>query len=86
MVQVTVGKWGDNLVVRLPGEIVQAVRLQDGESVELEALYDTVVIRRTAPRPSLKQLFEGRTPTEWRAAYASAYDWGPDKGREIIPE
>ncbi len=86
MVQVLVGKWGNNLAVRLPSEIVQAARLRDGERVEIEAQDGAVVIRRAAPCFVLEQLFQGRTEPEWRAVYADAYDWGPDIGREIVPE
>jgi antitoxin MazE len=86
MVQVTVGKWGNNLAVRLPGEIVQAARLHDGERVEIETQDGDIVIRRAAPRVVLEDLFRGRTPEDWRKAYADAYDWGDDVGREIVPE
>jgi hypothetical protein len=34
----------------------------------------------------LGALFAGKAPEEWRAAYASAYDWGPDVGREAVEE
>ena len=86
MVQVTVGRWGNNLAVRLPGEIVDAIKLRDGERVEIDAQDGEVVIRRARPRVVLEDLFRGRSPDEWRADYARAYDWGPDVGREIVPE
>jgi antitoxin component of MazEF toxin-antitoxin module len=86
MVRVIVGKWGNNLAVRLPGEIVEATHLHDGERVEVEAQDGAVVIRRAEPRVVLADLFRGRTPAEWRTEYADAYDWGPDVGREIVPE
>ena len=34
----------------------------------------------------MEELFAGKTPEEWRALYAGAYDWGSDVGREIIDE
>jgi antitoxin MazE len=34
----------------------------------------------------LAELFEGKSPEEWRAAYAGAFDWGPDVGREVVEE
>ena len=86
MTQVTVGKWGNNLAVRLPGGVVQAARLQDGERVDIEAHDDGIMIRRIEPRGILEELFRGKTPEEWRTAYADAYDWGADVGREVIPE
>ena len=84
MVQVTVGKWGNNLAVRLPGEIVDAIRLRDGERVEIEAQEREIVIRRAAHRIAPADLFRGKTPEAWRAEYAGAYDWGPDVGREAV--
>ncbi len=86
MTQVTVGKWGNNLAVRLPGEIVQTIRLHDGERVEVDVQDGGIVIRRAEPPVVLGALFQGKTPEEWRAAYAEAYEWGPDLGREIVPE
>ncbi len=86
MVQVTVGKWGNNLAVRLPGEVVEAIRLRDGERVDIEAQDGDVVIRRAEPRVALADLFRGKTAEAWRAEYAGAYDWGPDIGREVVPE
>jgi len=32
------------------------------------------------------ELFHGKTPREWRALYADAFDWGPDLGREAVEE
>jgi antitoxin component of MazEF toxin-antitoxin module len=85
MTQAVIGKWGNNLAVRLPREIVQAIRLADGERVEIDTSEDTIIIRRARPRIDLAELFKGRTPEEWRAFYADAYDWGPDVGREAVP-
>jgi len=76
MAKVTVGRWGNNLAVRLPGEIVDAIKLRDGEQVEIEAHDGEVMIRRVRQRVSLEDLFRGRSPDEWRSDYAGAYDWG----------
>ena len=80
----TIGKWGKNLAVRFPGEIAKAARLHDGERVEIEARDDGIVIRRATPRVTIAEMFRGASPEEWRKAYAGAYDWGPDIGREIV--
>jgi hypothetical protein len=42
--------------------------------------------RRAAAARALKRLFQGKSPQEWRAEYAGAYDWGPDIGREAIQD
>jgi antitoxin MazE len=86
MAQATVGKWGKNLAVRVPGEIARAARLSDGERVEIEARDGDIVIRRAVPRFTLEELFKGKSPKQWRAAYAGAFDWGADIGREIVEE
>jgi antitoxin MazE len=82
--QVTVGKWGKNLAIRLPGEIVRATGLSNGERLEIETHDGEIVIRRAIPFFTLEELFRGKSPEEWRAAYAGALDWGPDVGREVV--
>ncbi len=93
MTEVTVGRWGKNLairfpgaIVRFPGAIVKAAGLSDGERVEIETHDGEIVIRRAVPHFTLEGLFAGRSPREWRAAYAGAFDWGPDVGREVVEE
>jgi antitoxin component of MazEF toxin-antitoxin module len=86
MPQVTVGKWGKNLAVRFPGEIVTAAGLSDGDRVEIETQDGNILIRRTAPHFTLEELFRGKSPEEWRAAYREAFDLGPDVGRETVEE
>jgi antitoxin MazE len=44
------------------------------------------VIHRLVPQFTLEELFRGKSPEEWRAAYKGAFDWGPDIGREAIEE
>ena len=35
---------------------------------------------------TIATLFAGKTAAEWRALYRDAYDWGPDCGREVVPD
>ncbi|MDQ2802088.1 MAG: AbrB/MazE/SpoVT family DNA-binding domain-containing protein [Pseudomonadota bacterium] len=86
MSQSTVGRWGKNLAVRFPGEIATAARLSEGERVEIEIRDRDIVIRRAVAHFTLEELFRGKSPEEWRAAYAGAFDWGPDVGREVVEE
>jgi antitoxin MazE len=81
-----VGKWGRSLAVRLPGDIAHAAGVRDGERVDIEVRGESIVIRRVAPHFTLDELFRGKSPAEWRAAYADAFDWGPDVGREVVDE
>ncbi len=84
MPSVTLGKWGNSLAVRIPGDLASSARLTEGDQVEIEAVARTLVIRPAAPRFSAAELFRGRRAAEWRAEYAVAYEWGPDVGREAI--
>ncbi len=86
MSEAIVGRWGKSLAVRIPGEVANAAGIAGGERVEIEARRGEIVIRRAAPRFTLEELFRGKSPQEWRAAYAGAFDWGPDVGREAIEE
>jgi antitoxin component of MazEF toxin-antitoxin module len=86
MPQATVGKWGKNLAIRLPGEVVRAARLRDGERVAVEAQDGDIVIRRAVPHFALEELFRGKSAQEWRAAYRQAFDWGQDLGHEAVEE
>jgi antitoxin component of MazEF toxin-antitoxin module len=86
MSDVIVGKWGRNLAVRFPGEVVRVTGLKDGERLEMEAHDGSIIIRRAVPRFTLSELFKGKSAQEWRDAYARAFDWGPDVGREIVEE
>ena len=86
MVQAIIGKWGNNLAVRITADLARAAHIESGTVVSIESQDGAIVIRRRASKPSLQQLFDGRTPQEWRADYAGAFDWGPDVGREIVEE
>lgn len=81
-----IGKWGNSLALRLPAHVAEAARLREGDPVVVEARDGDVVIRRADREATLVELFGGRTPEAWRAAYAGAWDWGPDLGREIVAE
>jgi antitoxin MazE len=80
----TVGRWGKNLAIRFPGDIVRTTGIRAGDEVEIEARGNEVLIRRIVPKVTLQELFHGRSPEEWRAEYAGAFDWGPDLGREVV--
>ena len=86
MAEAVLGKWGKNLALRLPANVARAARLEIGERVELEVRDSEIVIRRRAPRFSAEQLFKGKSAKYWRAAYAGAFDWGADVGREVVEE
>ena len=86
MTHAILGRWGKSLALRLPQDIASKLDLREGDILEVDTNADTVVIQRAKRGFTLQDLFAGRSPAEWRALYAGAYDWGPDVGREIIEE
>ena len=84
MSQATVGKWGNNLAIRVPLEIARASGLSDGERVEIETLDGDILIRRPAARA------RGRSQAEAAAAEiigeSKRYSLGEDSIRDLIEE
>jgi antitoxin MazE len=80
--QVTASRWGNSLGVRIPKDIAEHVGLSPGDSVDVEARGDQIIISLRRPRYRLADLLVGITPEAMR----DAFDWGPDFGREIIDE
>ncbi|MDQ2859726.1 MAG: AbrB/MazE/SpoVT family DNA-binding domain-containing protein [Pseudomonadota bacterium] len=81
-----VGRWGKMLAVRLPAEVARAARFRGGERVEVTHQNEDILIRKSAQGLAVDDLFRGKTPRAWRELYAGAYDWGTDRGREIVEE
>jgi antitoxin MazE len=50
MSQVTVGRWGKNLAIRVPLDVARKAGLADGETVEIQAQDGDIVIRRLSAR------------------------------------
>ena len=75
-----IARWGNSLGVRIPSDIAGRVGLTDGATVEIEARGDRVVISPARPRYKLAELLAGVTRKEMR----KAFDWGPDRGREVV--
>lgn len=58
MSQVIVGKWGKSLAVRVPLDVASAAGLTDGETVEIEAVDGTIVIRRDEAKAEARRKAE----------------------------
>jgi antitoxin component of MazEF toxin-antitoxin module len=82
MTQVIVGRWSKNFAAHFSNVIATALQLRDGDHVEIEPQPDQIIIRRAKHRCTLEEMFAGRSPEEWHALYAEAYDWGSNVGRE----
>lgn len=75
-----VAKWGNSLGVRVPKDMAARVGLTEGTRVDITVDDGRIVIAAASPRYKLEDLLKGMTPD----AMSEAFDWGPDKGREIV--
>jgi antitoxin MazE len=78
--QVQVARWGNSLGLRIPKDIALRAGLREGARVEVEAEGDRIIVSPARPRYVLADLLKGMTPQAMR----EAFDWGPDRGREIV--
>jgi antitoxin MazE len=78
--QVQVARWGNSLGLRIPKDIAVRADLREGTRVDVETEGDRIIISPARPRYVLASLSKGMTPEAMR----QAFDWGPDKGREIV--
>jgi len=78
--QVQVARWGNSLGVRLPRELALRLGIAEGSRVEMQAERDRIVISVARPVYTLEELLVGMTPTAMR----EAFDWGEDRGRELV--
>lgn len=77
---ITIQKWGNSQGIRLPKYLLEAIRWQVNDPIEVKVEDDKIIIQKTVKRrKNIKELFadfDGQyTPTEM--------DWGKPKGKEI---
>lgn len=74
-------KWGNSIAVRIPKAVVEASRLKEGESIEIESSNEgQIELRRVTRVPTLRQLVAQITP-ENRYGEISA---GAERGKEVV--
>jgi antitoxin MazE len=65
-----VAKWGNSLAVRLPRCVVEALRLKEGDNIEIHVVgaHSFEIQRAPAPLELLRRLrkFRGRLPADFR--------------------
>jgi len=78
--EVRISRWGNSLGLRIPKEVSLRAGLREGSRVEVEMQGDPIVISAARPIYVLAGMLRGMTPEAMR----EAFDWGPDRGREIV--
>jgi antitoxin MazE len=76
------GKWGKNIAVRLPGEVVKAAGLRSGERVDVEARGGDIIIRKAYA----DTIADARAAAEEIIAESENYTLGDITIRELIDE
>ena len=65
-----VAKWGNSLAVRLPAAVVEALRLKEGDEIEIHVAgaREFAVARKPGREDFLNQLraYRGRLPTDFK--------------------
>ena len=65
-----VAKWGNSLALRLPAVVVEALKLKEGDEIEVHVAdaVDSVVARKPGREELLKGLrrFRGRLPADFK--------------------
>ncbi|MCX7180278.1 MAG: AbrB/MazE/SpoVT family DNA-binding domain-containing protein [Proteobacteria bacterium] len=73
-----VAKWGNSLAVRLPAVVVEALKLKEGDDIEIQVAGEHVFdIKRTASsRELLSSLrkFRGRLPADFKFDRLEAHE------------
>ena len=80
MPKAQMAKWGNSLAVRIPKEVAEQARLQEGDAIVIKAAKGKIELRRAEQIPTLEELVAQITPEN----RYSETDWGPDVGREKV--
>ena len=72
-------KWGNSLAVRIPDEFAENLDLKDGSLVKFRQEGDQIVIAKSKPKYTLKDLVKNITSKNKH----KEFDWGKPMGKEI---
>jgi antitoxin component of MazEF toxin-antitoxin module len=84
MSRAIVGKWGKNLAIRMPTELVKATGLSDGELVEIEAREGDILIHRASARALA--LTDAKAAADEIATEAKSHSLGDISIRDLLDE
>lgn len=84
MPRAIVGKWGNNLAIRVPLEIARTTGLADGEQVEIEVQDGNLMIRR--PEAHARARADAAASATEIVAESDRYTLGEVSIRELLEE
>jgi antitoxin MazE len=73
-----VGKWGNSLAVRIPGNYAKELDLHEGTEVEVTPVKGGLLLKRRRRQYTLDELLQQITPENIHGET----DWGPPAGNE----
>ena len=79
----TIQKWGNSQAVRLPKAILEALFLQENDTVDIKAVNGSIVISKADRKRRAKISLEERFKDYTGEYSCEEYDWGSPAGREV---
>ncbi|MDB5484032.1 MAG: AbrB/MazE/SpoVT family DNA-binding protein [Caulobacteraceae bacterium] len=79
---VQLSKWGNSLGLRLPRALARQIGVREGQRVDVTTDGTRLIIEPVTRAWRLEDLLVGMTPE----AMHEAFDWGDDRGREVVDE
>jgi antitoxin component of MazEF toxin-antitoxin module len=84
--QAIVGKWGNNLAIRVPLDVARAMGLREGEPVEIEECDGELHVRRKAGRIDAETQRKALAAVEEIRLASRQFNLGGITIRELIDE
>lgn len=83
MTQVKVSKWGNSIAMRFPKNVAEAMRLNDGDMLDINVEQGQATLKKPIQRlaPTLQELVAEMDRLGWENE-PETVDWGPDVGSE----
>jgi antitoxin MazE len=83
MAQVKVSKWGNSIAIRFPKTVAEAMRLHDGDVVDIQVDNGKATLEKRGLKlaPPLAELVAEMDRLGWENE-PETVDWGPDVGSE----
>ncbi len=83
MTKATVSKWGNSIAIRLPKTVAEALRLQEGDIVDIRVSNGKGSFEKQGVNlaPPLEEMIAEMDRLGWENEPATV-DWGPDVGSE----